>query len=208
MKGFFITIEGIEGCGKSTQIALLREHLEKRGHAVEVTREPGGTPLAEAIRGLLLDPANDAMAPTTELLLYSAARAQHIAERIRPALEAGCIVLCDRFADSTTAYQGAGRALSADIVSTLHRIATQGTWPNLTIVLDVPAEEGLARASRRTPSDRIEQEPLAFHERVRAAFLQLAEQEPARVKVVDGTASIDAVALAMKELVDEALKER
>lgn len=208
MSGLFITIEGVEGCGKSTQVERLRQYLATRGYEVEVTREPGGTPIAEAIREILLDPAYSAMGAATELLLYEAARAQHVDERIRPALEAGKVVLCDRFADSTTAYQGAGRGLPEDAVFRLHEIATRGVWPRLTIVIDVPVEEGLQRATRDGASDRIEREMPAFHERVRAGYLRLAEREPERVRVVDGTRSIDAVAADIRALVDDLLEVR
>jgi dTMP kinase len=206
MKGIFITFEGGEGCGKTTQLALLREYLESRGRAVEVTREPGGTPVAESIRELLLDPANTAIGATTELLLYEAARAQHVDERIRPALDAGCIVLCDRFADSTTAYQGAGRCLPPEIVHRLHEIATRGVWPQLTIVIDLPVEEGLRRVRKYRESDRIERETVAFHERVREGFLELSRLEPDRVRVVDGAQPVDAVAADIRALTDPLLE--
>jgi len=207
MKGMLITFEGVEGCGKTTQIDRLRQHLESSGREVVITREPGGTPIAEAIRNLLLDPVHREMSPVTELLLYAAARAQHVDERIRPAIEAGKIVLSDRFADSTTAYQGAGRGLDPKMIAALHRIATRGVWPPLTIVIDVPSEEGLRRAMRVRASDRIEQETLAFHERVREAFLRLAEREPGRVRVVNGLRPVDKVAADIRALVD-ALLER
>jgi len=206
MSGALITIEGIEGCGKTTQLGRLKTHLEVRGYEVLVTREPGGTPIAEAIRGIVLDPANTALSPTTELLLYAAARAQHVDERIRPAIDAGKIVLSDRYADSTTAYQGAARGLPGDTVQALHAIATRGIWPKLTIVIDVPVETGLKRAGRRGASDRIEREPAEFHERVRAEFLRIAEREPGRVKVVDGAGAEEAVAIAVARLVDAALE--
>jgi dTMP kinase len=197
----FITFEGVEGCGKSTQIARLETDLISRGHDVVVTREPGGTPIAEAIRRVLLDPVHDGMTPVAELLLYEAARAQHVAERIRPALNAGRIVLSDRFADSTTAYQGAGRGVSHAWMKQLHEIATGGLNPDLTIVIDIAAEAGLARATQGGP-DRIEREAIEFHERVRAEFLRLAEEEPDRVKVVDGARSIDAIAAEIRGLVE------
>jgi len=206
MKGVFITLEGVEGCGKTTQIEQLREHLVSRGHDVVVTREPGGTSVADAIRELLLDPANGAMSPSTELLLYAAARAQHVDERIRPALEADKVVLCDRFADSTTAYQGAGRGLPTDLIGQLHQFATRGVWPALTIVIDLPVDEGLKRAGLNGTHDRIEKETLAFHERVRAAFLRLAEEQPDRVRVVDGARSVEAVAAEVRALVDAVLE--
>ena len=205
MKGAFITLEGVEGCGKTTQVRLLRERLESQGRRVVCTREPGGTPIAEAIRGVLLDPRNTAMSPTAELLLYEAARAQHVDEFIQPNLQSGAIVLCDRFADSTTAYQGAGRSIEQETVLLLHRVATRGTWPDLTLVIDLPAEQGLARCARSQAKDRMEQEPLVFHEAVRSAFLQLAEREPERVKVVDGRGTVEEVASKIGALVRDFL---
>ncbi len=205
MTGLFITMEGIEGCGKSTQIGRLQLGLEKRGYPVVTTREPGGTAVAEAIRTIVLNPKNASLSPVTELLLYAAARAQHVDERIRPALEAGKVVLCDRFADSTTAYQGAGRELSQETIHTLHAIATRGTWPDLTIVLDLPVEEGLKRAGRGAKLDRIEREPLDFHRRVREGFLRIARDEPERVRVVNGNQPVDEVAAAVWALVEPRL---
>jgi dTMP kinase len=205
-RGAFITFEGGEGCGKSTQLKILDDYLETRGFDVEVTREPGGTPLAESIREILLDPVNETLCPVTELLLYEAARAQHVSERILPALEAGRIVLSDRFYDSTTAYQGAGRGLGIKEMIHMHEIATGGLTPDLTIVIDVPADLGLARATQGG-SDRIEREKIEFHERVRTEFLRLAQAEPDRIRVVDGTKSIDEVAAAIREIVDLVLKE-
>ncbi len=193
-RGRFITFEGIEGCGKSTQIGLLADHLRAAGRNVVLTREPGGTPAAEAIRAILLDPAQDALSPTTELLLYAAARAQHVHQVIRPAVKAGAVVLCDRFADSTEAYQGGGRALSHETIDILRNIATDGMGPDCTILLDLPAAEGLARTRSRGELDRIEGEPLAFHERVRAAFLAIAAREPERVIVINAAASVEAIA--------------
>ncbi|MBX7255285.1 MAG: dTMP kinase [Candidatus Hydrogenedentes bacterium] len=202
-RGCFITFEGVEGCGKSTQLALLKDYLESRGCSVDVTREPGGTPIAEAIRGVLLDPVHREMTSVTELLLYAAARAQHVAERIRPALDAGKVVLCDRFADSTTAYQGAGRALSPETIAALHRIATGGVWPDLTIVLDIDPEEGLKRAMARRGLDRIENESIEFHRRVREGFLALSRSEPERVVPIDGARGVDAVAADVRRLAEE-----
>ncbi len=148
MTGLFISFEGIEGSGKSTQVQCLQAYLESAGYEVTVTREPGGTPIAEAIRGLLLDPENVAMSPTTELLLYEAARAQHVHERVRPALAAGRMVLCDRFVDSTTAYQGAGRGLGGEALERLHQLATDNLVPDLTFLLDLPADVALVRGTR------------------------------------------------------------
>jgi dTMP kinase len=194
MKGAFITLEGVEGCGKTTQMAMLRERLEAAGRRVLLTREPGGTPIAEAVREILLDPANAGLSPVAELLLYEAARAQHVAERIKPALDEGVVVVCDRFADSTTAYQGAGRTLDMNTVLHLHRVATGTVWPDLTIVLDIPPEEGLKRAAAARSQDRIELEPLEFHRRVREEFLRIAESEPERVKIVDASQPPETVA--------------
>ncbi|HOD50840.1 MAG TPA: dTMP kinase [Candidatus Hydrogenedentes bacterium] len=207
MKGAFITLEGVEGCGKTTQMSMLRDRLEADGHRVLLTREPGGTPIAEAVRDILLDPANTALSPVAELLLYEAARAQHVAERIKPALDNGIIVICDRFADSTTAYQGAGRVLPLDTVLALHRVATGTVWPDLTIVLDIPAEAGLKRAAAARDRDRIEREPLAFHQRVRAEFLRIAEAEPERVKVVDASQPLETVAEAIYAHVSKVLEQ-
>lgn len=201
MKGRFITLEGVEGCGKSTQLALLRDWLESQNYPVVVTREPGGTPISEDIRRILLDPGNTVLCPVAELLLYEAARAQLVAEFIRPALAEGAVVLCDRFADSTTAYQGAGRSLDYDTVIQLHRVATQGVWPDLTIVLDMPPEEGLRRAADTGEPDRMEQEPLDFHNQVRREFQLIAEREPERVRLVDGLRGIEDVAEEIRQAV-------
>ena len=188
--GFFITFEGIEGCGKTTQLRRLAAGLQVAGHAVRLTREPGGCAIADTLRALLLDSANRAMAPNTELLLYAAARAQHVAEVIRPALEAGGIVLCDRFSDATLAYQGYGRGLDPEMIAELNRVATGGLAPDVTLLLDLPVEDGLARArERNADSDgpdegRFEAEALAFHQRVRDGYLKLAAAEP-RIRVID-----------------------
>lgn len=208
MRGRFITFEGVEGCGKSTQIALLADHLTEAGYTVLVTREPGGTPIAEAIRDVLLDPAHHAMGATAELLLYEAARAQHVHEKIAPALADGHIVLSDRFADSTTAYQGAGRGIAADVLNPLHHMATGGVWPDLTLLIDLPVETGLERARGRGRKDRIEQESIDFHQRVRDGFLALAEAEPDRIRVIDGRADIDAVHQSIRRAVEAALAPR
>ncbi len=208
MRGVFITFEGVEGAGKTTQLRRIEERLRQQGYTVVVTREPGGTPISEAIRRLLLDTASAGMAPLTELLLYEAARAQHVAERILPALEKGEIVLCDRFADSTSAYQGAGRNLEPEVVRTLHRIAAGGLSPDITILLDLPVREGLLRASRNGEKDRIESEPLAFHERVREQFRQLAREEPDRIKVVDATQPVAAVSNEIWHYIQGALEQK
>ncbi len=193
MKSTFITVEGIEGCGKTTQTARLVRYLRALGFEVDETREPGGTPISEDVREILLDPIHGGMTPLTELLLYSAARAQHVSERIRPALEDGKVVVCDRFADSTMAYQGGGRQMDSEPIRALYDIATEGLQPQLTFVIDVTAEEGVRRAAALKRADRIEEEPIEFHERVRQAFLDMAKAEPERIKVVDGMQPQDAV---------------
>ena len=170
-----------------------------------VTREPGGTPIAEAIRDVLLDPAHKAMGATAELLLYEAARAQHVHEKIAPALEAGHVVLCDRFADSTTAYQGAGRGIGSEVLTDLHHLATGGVWPDLTLLIDLPVETGLERARGRGRKDRMEQESVAFHQRVREGFLALAQAEPGRIQVIDGDASVEDVHDAIRRAVEAVL---
>ncbi|PIX45225.1 MAG: dTMP kinase [Armatimonadetes bacterium CG_4_10_14_3_um_filter_66_18] len=185
--GFFLTLEGPEGCGKSTQAELLAEHFRRSGLLTVVTREPGGTVLGDKLRALLLDPAHGEMTPRTELLLYEAARAQHVEQVIRPALERGALVVCDRFMDSSSVYQGNGLGLYGESVALLNRFAVADVTPDLTIVLDLPAADGLRRANATGSPDRIEQRPAAFHERVRKGFLALARAEPARVVVVSAT---------------------
>lgn len=200
MKAAFITFEGIEGCGKTTQIGLVAEKLKNEGKEVIITREPGGTVIGDRIRAVLLNSAHEKMEPFTELLLYAASRYQHIAEVIRPALSFGKIVLCDRYADATTAYQGAARRIDPKIISEVHRIATDGLMPDLTILLDCPPAKGLGRANARISrgeqnanEDRFEREAMDFHERVRAGYLAIAKTEPKRVKVIDASGSIDEI---------------
>ncbi len=202
MAGRFITVEGIEGVGKSTQIDFLRGLLEARGVPVTVTREPGGTPLGEAIRSLLLDRRHTGMAADTELLLMFAARAQHLAEVIRPALAAGRWVLCDRFTDATYAYQGAGRGIGPGRIAVLEDFVQDGLRPDLTILLDAPVATGLARAGRRGPGDRFERETVNFFERVRAGYLQRASAEPGRFRVIDAGRRRGEVEAALAQVLD------
>lgn len=191
----FVTVEGIEGSGKSTLVRALATRLEHRGLDVLTTREPGDTPLGQSIRALLLDAHGDPPTPLAELFLYLADRHQHVERVIRPALAAGRLVLCDRFSDSTVAYQGHGRQLGPDTVRQLDDVARAGIRPDLTILCDCPPEIGLARAAGRTGArDRLEREPLAFHERVRAGFLALAAAEPDRHVLIDTTADRELVA--------------
>jgi dTMP kinase len=210
---FFITFEGVEGSGKSTQIKTLRQQLESRGHRVLATREPGGCPIADAIRAILLDPVNRALVPRAELLLYAAARAQHVEQVIRPALAAGVVVLCDRFVDATTAYQGGGRQLDTGLVEELNGIATGGLLPDLTLLFDLPVELGLARARHRNQHEslldegRFELEELDFHQRVRTAYLVQAEQE-SRFRLVDATGTPEQVAARVTAAIDAFLALR
>ena len=195
-RGLFISFEGGEGCGKSTQIAALKNRLETRGCRVIQTREPGGTPLGEAIRNLLQhDEAGHGMSAETELLLFAASRAQHTREMIAPAIAAGTIVLCDRFLDSTTVYQGVARAIDPDKVEAINRFAVGDTLPDLTFLIDLPPETGLARVHARSDGqlDRMENEKIEFHEAVRQGYLALAAREPEHFQVLDGTKSIEAL---------------
>lgn len=188
----FITFEGPDGSGKTTQARLLVEHLQAREHAVIYTREPGGTEISEQIRQVILSTRNKAMQREAEVLLFSAARAQIVAELIRPALAAGKIIICDRYADSTMAYQGYGLGLDLDALRAITRFATGGLVPDLTFYVDVPAEIGLARR-HRGETNRLDQKDVAYHARVRDGYLALAKAEPQRFVVVDGTRTIDAV---------------
>jgi dTMP kinase len=188
--GILVTFEGIEGSGKSTQIALTEKYLEEKGYPCLVTREPGGTPLGEEIRRSLLDKDELRIDPLAELLLIEADRAQHVAEVIRPALDEGRMVLCDRFADATVAYQGYGRGMELTFIEEMNLRATGGLIPQCTIVLDYSVEKGMARARGE---DRFEREDHRFHERVRAGYLRIAQQEPQRVKVISAEGTQDAI---------------
>ncbi|REH38923.1 thymidylate kinase [Paraperlucidibaca baekdonensis] len=183
----FISLEGGEGVGKSTNLAAMAELLRATGRELVVTREPGGTPLAEDIRQLLLAPRNEAVAADAELLLLFAARAQHWQQVILPALRRGAWVLCDRFVDATYAYQGAGRGLDTALIDRLAELVLQGQGPALTLLLDVDVATGLARAQQRAALDRFEQEQLSFFERVRAAYLVRAQAEPERIRRIDAS---------------------
>ncbi len=185
----FVSFEGIDFSGKSLQANLLKERLEKAGFSVALFREPGGTAISEKVRQILLDPAHAEMLPMTELLLYSAARSQLVREKIRPALEAGKIVLCDRYADSSTAYQGFGRKLLLEDVQRAHSLAIEGLWPDVTFLLDIAPEEAIRRKTKARKLDRLEQEDLAFRKRVRNGYLGLARKEPDRFVILDGLAN-------------------
>lgn len=199
-RGKFITLEGIEGVGKSTNLGFLEERLRAAGLEVVVTREPGGTALAEKIRALLIDHRNPPASQDTELLLMFAARAEHLAGKIRPALEAGQWVLCDRFTDATYAYQGAGRGIAVEHIQALEAWLQQGLKPDLTILLDADPTLGMQRAGRRGGLDRFEREEQAFFARVRAGYLEIARREPERVRSIDASRPLDEVQSALDEL--------
>ena len=205
-RGVFITLEGADGCGKSTQAGLLAAAIEATGRETVRLREPGGTKISEKVRAILLDPANAEMVPECELLLYEASRAQLTREVIAPALERGAVVLCDRYYDSTYAYQAGGRELDEGLVRRANELGSCGLAPDRTLVLDLPASVGYARATAGG-ADRMEAEGLAFQERVRAAYLRLAEEEPGRVRIVDASGERDEVASrirgALADLVGE-----
>lgn len=205
-RGTFITFEGLEGVGKSTQLARAQRWLEDHGREVLASREPGGTPLAEAIRALVLGARAEPVSPEAELLLMCAARAVHTANRIRPALERGACVLCDRYHDATYAYQGGGRGVPAAEITALCDLAQRSLVPDLTVLLDAPVEIALARArDRGGGGDRIEAESRGFFERVRAAYLERARREPGRIRVVDASVGVEAVAAAVARVLEETM---
>lgn len=199
--GLFITLEGPEGAGKSTNRDYLAELLGSGGREVVLTREPGGTPLAERIREILLAPAAEPMAVDTELLLMFAARAQHLAQVVRPALARGALVLCDRFVDATYAYQGGGRGVPVERIATLEAFVLGDLQPDLTLVFDLPVEIGLARAARRGALDRFEQEQRAFFEAVRQTYLDRAQAVPTRYRLIDASRSLAEVQAELRTLV-------
>jgi dTMP kinase len=203
----FISLEGIEGCGKTTQIRQLSIYLEERGHPHTVTREPGGTAIGKKIRSILLDPASKNLVPTAELLLYMADRAQHINEMIKPCLAEGKIVVCDRYFDATVVYQGFARGLDTRFILDLHRILFQDLKPDLTLLLDLPPRIGLARAwqeldsgSRCGTESRFEEEAINFHEKVRQGYLELARLEPKRFKIIEASRPVHEVQSDIREV--------
>jgi dTMP kinase len=207
MRGVLITFEGVEGSGKSTQIVRLAKWLSDEGLSVVVSREPGGTDIGERIRTILLDPTCRQMDGRTELYLYLASRSQHVREKILPALKQGQVVLLDRFADSSVAYQGAGRGLGERLVSRMNKPATAGLKPHLTLLVNVPVAIGRERKGT-TGLDRLEQERVEFHERVQAAYLHLARRAPGRLRVLDGTLPPDELESLVRRHVSELLKRK
>lgn len=208
----FITFEGIEGTGKSTQIALLKAHLEALGRRVLVTCEPGGSRIGAELRRVLLSLENRDLTAQAELFLYLADRAQHVAQVVRPALASGAVVLSDRFADSTVAYQGFGRGMDPELLHRLNAVAVDGLWPELTLLLDLEPVIGLERAVARNLSEgktnaegRFEAESIAFHNRVRQGFLDLAARNPGRISIVDASGTPEGIALAVRALVEARL---
>ncbi|CAN5618311.1 dTMP kinase [soil metagenome] len=204
--GTFLTLEGPEGAGKTTQVKLLSTKLDAIGIPHLITRDPGGTPLGKQIRRVLLTPGNP-VAPMAELLLYSADRAQHVDELIIPALKAGKLVICDRYTDSTVAYQGYGRNLDLKLISQLNQMSTQGLRPELTILFDLESEKGLGRL-HPGGHDRMEREAIEFHHRVRKGYLELSKQEPERWQIIDASKALSAVQDELKQIISTAFEKR
>jgi dTMP kinase len=203
--GLLVTFEGIEGSGKSTQIGLTRTYLEEQGYPCLVTKEPGGSPLGEEIRSFLLDRGDLRIDPVTELFLIEADRAEHVVEVIRPAMDEGRIILCDRYTDATVAYQGYARGLDITVITQLNHWATGGLTPQRTIVLDCSVEVGMARAKG---VDRFEREDKRFHERVREGYQRIAQQEPQRVTVVSGQGEQSAIQKEIRKIIRPLLDRR
>ncbi len=207
----FITFEGVEGSGKTSQIQRLKKYLLQKGIPCKITREPGGCPISEKVRKILLNPGHREMVPMSELLLYEAARAQHVKDVIKPFLKKGGVVLCDRFNDATIAYQGYGRKMDLALVKRLNHISSQGIKPDVTFLLDCPSDVGLKRALQRNrmlkqeKEERFEKEKLPFHQRVRKGYLAIAKKEPSRVRVIDTREGEDKVFEKIRKIVDNLL---
>lgn len=206
MRGKFITIEGTDGSGKSTQIELLMDYLRKKGADVIFTREPGGTQISEKIREIILDVDNSEMTGITEALLYAAARSQHVEEKIIPAIEAGKIIVCDRFVDSSIAYQGAARGLGVEKIMGINEAALHGIMPDMTLFFDLSPEKGILRKKNERALDRLEKEKMDFHEKVYEGYKNLCKKYPERIKPIDADRSIDEVHSEVIEVIDGLLK--
>ncbi|MCX7842854.1 MAG: dTMP kinase [Clostridia bacterium] len=201
-RGLFITVEGTDGCGKTTQIKLMEQYLRSRGHDVLLTREPGGTSIAEKIRDLVLDPANSEMEDITEMMLYAASRAQHIREKIKPSVESGRHVICDRFVDSSYVYQSFGRGIDLKIVESVNRIAVDGMMPDITFFFDLSPEYALKRRIASTGADRIEKEKMDFHMKVYEGYRVLASMYPERIRTIDSSREIDIIFEEVRGILD------
>ncbi|QNU67177.1 dTMP kinase [Ruminiclostridium herbifermentans] len=203
--GKFITFEGTDGSGKTTQIKLLEEYLKNKGYEVVLSREPGGTKVSELIRDLILDPANTEIDPLTEMILYAASRAQHIAQIIKPSIEAGKIVICDRFVDSSYAYQGFGRGIDLRLIADVNRVAIDGISPDITFFLDIDPETAIKRRINATGADRIEQEKLDFHKRVYEGYKKMSLLFPDRIMTIDAEKPMDEISSQINEYIDTIL---
>ena len=205
--GLFITLEGPDGSGKSTQIELLKEYLEKKGYDIVLTREPGGTAVSEEIRKVILNPELKEMKDMTELLLYASARAQLVGEVIKPALEQGKAVISDRFIDSSAVYQGIGRGLGIDTVYEVNSYALQGIMPDITFLLDLDAEEGLKRKKKQAELDRMEQQDVTFHQKVVEGYREIARRNPERIVKLDGTLPREVLCDMIREQIEQQIEE-
>ena len=192
-RGLFITVEGTDGSGKTTQIMLMEAYLKQKGHEVVLTREPGGTRISEKIREIVLDPENDEMGITAEMLLYASARAQLVSQIIRPAIESGKTVICDRFVDSSFVYQGFGRGIDLKTIEEVNKLAIEGIWPDITFFFDIDPEVALRRRIAATTADRIEKEKIEFHKRVYSGYKKLSLLYPERIKMIDSNKSIEEI---------------
>ncbi|PYG89188.1 dTMP kinase [Ruminiclostridium sufflavum DSM 19573] len=203
--GKFITFEGTDGSGKTTQIKLLEGYVREKGYEVVLSREPGGTKVSESIRDIILDPSNTDITPLTEMIMYAASRAQHVAQVIRPAVEAGKVVICDRFVDSSYAYQGSGRGVDLRIIADVNRVAIDGMSPDMTFFLDIAPETAIKRRINASGADRIEQEKIDFHRRVYEGYKKMALLFPERIRAIDANKSISEISSQIIECLNELL---
>lgn len=205
MNGLFITMEGPDGSGKSTVTRLLTEYLKEKGYEIVITREPGGTRISENIRNMILDNRNYKMSAVTEALLYAASRAQHVHQKIKPALEKGKVIICERFVDSSLVYQGIGRKLGIEKIKEINDFATQNIEPDITIFFDIPPELAADRRRNRRKKDRLEKESITFHKEVYKGYVKLAKMYPERITVIDATQNVDNTFKQVQELVEKLL---